>query len=311
MTGISPLQPGWTFQIWPAYRLEFKGRGTRLPNGEAELLLFLMSQPGRSFSAMEIAAAVYEHREDGGPEYSKSVIGKRIFDLRTRLRHAGIELRLKNPLTKQGLVYKRDSLRIVDSPRAMIERTGVRLRSRDDKAQASSTKQQEGPEPVSLPPGVKFHIHPVYCLEVEGVSVYPGEIQAEILMLLLSARGRVYSAREIARVVYAGRKGEMPAYAVQCVMAHIWNLRKLCRVAGIDLVLKSPDMTRGYLFVSVALNEKGRAELQRRRLAGAEDLPAKPRKKKAANDRQTDTSGWAFPERHERRRKPAHEQHRQ
>jgi hypothetical protein len=158
---------------------------------------------------------------------------------------------------------------------------------------------------------VKFHIHPVYCLEVEGVSVYPGEIQAEILMLLLSSRNRVYSAREIARVVYAGRKQEMPVYAVQCVMAHIWNLRKLCRVAGIELTVKHPGMTRGYTFVNVALTDKGRAELRRRNIVGAENLPAKSRQKKASDDRHADTSGWAFPERHERYSQPAREQRRQ
>jgi DNA-binding response OmpR family regulator len=313
MAGESPLPPGCTFRIWPTYRLSFRGREVRLPKGEAELLLFLMSQPGRSFSALEIANAVYAHREDGGPDLPKSTIGKRVFDLRTRFRHAGIDLRLKNPLTKTGVVYTRDSLRILETPKAMAERAGVRLgaRTETNAAPIALSEQPEGRDPVSLPPGVKFHIHPVYCLEVDGISVYPGEIQAEILMFLLSCRGRVYSAREIARAVYAGRPGETPTYAVQCVMAHIWNLRKLCRVAGIELTLKHPEMRFGYTFVSVALTDKGRAELRRRNVIGAENLPTKPRQKKAADNRHTDTSDWAFPERHERRCKQTHKQHRQ
>jgi DNA-binding response OmpR family regulator len=309
MTGESPLPAGCTFRIWPTYRLNFRGREVKLPKGEAELLLFLMSQPGRSFSVREIADAVYAHREDGGPDLPKSTIGKRIFDLRLRLRHAGIDLRVKNPMTKVGIVYSRDSLRILETPKAMAERAGVRLGMREEAH--SPPELREGKEPVSLPPGVKFHIHPVYCLEVEGVSIYPGEIQAEILMLLLSSRDRVYSAQEIAKAVYARRKQEMPTYATQCIMAHIWNLRKLCRVAGIELTLKQLGMTRGYTFVNIALTDKGRAELRRRAIAGAKNLPAKARQKQAADDRHTDTSGWAFPERHERRRKPAHEQHRQ
>ena len=66
------LPEGCRFRIWPEYAIEYKGRGYHPSPTEAEVLLLLMSQPYRYFSARELAEIIYEDREDGGPEWADS-----------------------------------------------------------------------------------------------------------------------------------------------------------------------------------------------------------------------------------------------
>ena len=122
----SPLPPGCTFRIWPTYRLDYLGRHVKLGRCEAVILLFLMSQPGRFFSALEIADAVYEDREDGGAE-RPGTIGVQIHFLKRKLHRAGIDLRLKSPFTKIGYAYL--GMTLLESPKRALERAGVRFHS--------------------------------------------------------------------------------------------------------------------------------------------------------------------------------------
>lgn len=122
----SPLPPGCKFWIWPKHRINYRGRWVRLGPGEASILLFLLSQPGRFFSALEIANAVYQDREDGGTE-STNTIGVQIHYLKRKMRHAGIDLRLKSPFTKIGYAFLGMSL--LESPKRAMERAGVRFHS--------------------------------------------------------------------------------------------------------------------------------------------------------------------------------------
>jgi DNA-binding winged helix-turn-helix (wHTH) protein len=122
----SPLPPGCTFRIWPTYRLDYRGRSVKLGQIQASILLFLMSQPGRFFSALEIANAVYEEQESGGPE-SANTIGVMIHFLKRKLRRAGIDLRLKSPFTKIGYAYL--GMTLIESPKKALERAGVRFHS--------------------------------------------------------------------------------------------------------------------------------------------------------------------------------------
>jgi hypothetical protein len=85
-----------------------------------------MSQPGRFFSALEIANAVYEEQENGGPE-SANTIGVMIHFLKRKLRRAGIDLRLKSPFTKIGYAYL--GMTLLESPKKTLERAGVRFHS--------------------------------------------------------------------------------------------------------------------------------------------------------------------------------------
>ena len=85
-----------------------------------------MSQPGRFFSALEIANAVYEEQESGGPE-SANTIGVMIHFLKRKLRRAGIDLRLKSPFTKIGYAYL--GMTLIESPKKALERAGVRFHS--------------------------------------------------------------------------------------------------------------------------------------------------------------------------------------
>jgi hypothetical protein len=123
----SPLPPGCKFRIWPTFRIDYLGRSVKLGRGEAMILLFLMSQPGRFFSAMEIAEAVYFDREDGGPDLPQSTIRTEIHFLRAKMRRAGIDLRLKSPFTKVGYAYL--GMLLMESPKKTLERSGVRFHS--------------------------------------------------------------------------------------------------------------------------------------------------------------------------------------
>ena len=120
----SPLPPGCKFRIWPTYRIDYLGRSVKLGRCEAVILLFLMSRPGRFFSALEIAAAVYEEREDGGPE-KPTTIGVQIHFLRAKMRRAGFDLRLKSPFTKVGYAFL--GMVPMESPKRALERAGVRF----------------------------------------------------------------------------------------------------------------------------------------------------------------------------------------
>ena len=121
----SPLPPGCRFYIWPRYRLEVGGRTAHLSPSQAEVLLLLLSASGRLFSALEIGETLYSQREDGGPEFAQNHVRKQIHDLVRRCRDAGIDLRLKNPLTSLGYAFM--GVGVLESPKAALERMGCRL----------------------------------------------------------------------------------------------------------------------------------------------------------------------------------------
>jgi hypothetical protein len=125
LIGKSPLPPGCRFYIWPRYRLEIGERAARLSPSQAEVLLLLMSAPGRLFSAREIAETLYVERDDGGPEFARNHVRKQVCDLLGRCRDAGIDLRLKNPLTSHGYAFM--GVGVMESPKAALARMGVRL----------------------------------------------------------------------------------------------------------------------------------------------------------------------------------------
>lgn len=125
MNGRSPLPAGCRFHIWPRYRLEIADRGAYLSPSQAEVLLLLMSVPGRLFSALEIGETLYAERENGGPEFAQNHVRKQIHDLVRRCRDAGIDLKLKSPLTSLGYAYA--GVSVLESPKAALERLGVRI----------------------------------------------------------------------------------------------------------------------------------------------------------------------------------------
>ena len=125
LTRKSPLPPGCRFYIWPRYRLEVGGRTAHLSPSQAEVLLLLLSAPGRLFLAREISETLYSERHDGGPEYAQNHVRKQICDMLGRCRDAGIELLLKNPLTSNGYAYM--GVGIMEAPGDALERMGIRL----------------------------------------------------------------------------------------------------------------------------------------------------------------------------------------
>ncbi len=176
-----------------------------------------------------------------------------------------------------------------------------------------------------LPPGVKFHIWPVYCLEVEGVRVYLPRIQAEILLFLMADPGRVYSGQEIADFIYADRENGGPQDARNVICILIMKLRERCLRDGVELRLKSEWSSRGYVFVGASLTDKARAKLESRAIITGllpivsrfvantakpvvKKVTKKPRKKERRIYRYEDTGNWTFPERHERYSQHAQEQ---
>jgi hypothetical protein len=125
LSGKSPLPAGCRFHIWPRYLLEVGDRAVYLSPSQAEVLLLLLSVPGRIFSALEIGDTLYSERENGGPEFAQNHVRKQVHDLVKRCRDAGIDLRLKNPLTNWG--YSFMGVDVLESPKATLERMGVRL----------------------------------------------------------------------------------------------------------------------------------------------------------------------------------------
>lgn len=125
MSGKSPLPAGCRFYIWPRYVLEIGGRVACLSPSQAEVFLLLLSAPGRLFSAMEIGDTLYSERENGGPEFAQNHVRKQVHDLVRRCRDAGIDLKLKNPLTNWGYAFM--GVGMLESPKTTLERMGVRL----------------------------------------------------------------------------------------------------------------------------------------------------------------------------------------
>jgi hypothetical protein len=96
---------------------------------QAEVLLLLMSSPGKLFLSSEIAETLYSERRDGGPEFDKSHVRKQVFDMIERCRDAGIDLRLKNPLTRYGYAFM--GVVVMESPKAVLEKSGMRFGAND------------------------------------------------------------------------------------------------------------------------------------------------------------------------------------
>lgn len=179
--------------------------------------------------------------------------------------------------------------------------------------------------PWRLPKNVKFYIVPRHVLIVDGVPVLLTRAQADILLLLMSNAGRRYMAHEIMGEVYSHREDggtiDSNAIAVQ-----IWNIRKRCAEAGVELPLKAPNNAQGYVFSTVSLNAKGRrkarqvaasilsgvAALPKARTRGAAKIAGTVRKIRGkrkplclgqkASDTNTPDNGWAVPARVERHR---------
>jgi hypothetical protein len=116
------LPEGCRFLIWPEYAVEYKGRGYYPSPTEAEVLLLLMSQSYRYFSSREIAEIIYEHREDGGPEWADTGVKTIIHKIRVDGHRAGIEFLLKNPLNEKG--YRFFGMRLAEGPLMSLKRLG-------------------------------------------------------------------------------------------------------------------------------------------------------------------------------------------
>lgn len=125
MSGKSPLPAGCRFHIWPRYVLEIGDRVAYLSPSQAEVLLLLLSAPGRLFSALEIGDTLYSERENGGPEFAQNHVRKQVHDLVRRCRDAGIDLKLKSPVTSLGYAFM--GVRAMESPKAPMERIVGRL----------------------------------------------------------------------------------------------------------------------------------------------------------------------------------------
>lgn len=116
------LPEGCRFRIWPEYAIEYRGRGYHPSPTEAEVLLLLMSQQHRYFSARELAELLYEDRVDGGPEWADTGVKTLIHRIRVNGHRAGIEFVLKNPLNEKG--YRFFGMRLAESPLMSLKRLG-------------------------------------------------------------------------------------------------------------------------------------------------------------------------------------------
>lgn len=172
-----------------------------------------------------------------------------------------------------------------------------------------------------LPVGVKFQIWPRYVLSVDGIEVRLSRYRAEILLLLMSRPGRLFTTREIAQAIYWDRDDGGAWSSFSVIPTQVCGVLRACRDAGIDLRLKRPGAAHGYAFVGVGLtaqSEDGATAAEARletsadmavrvsrRIAQDPDAgksPGRPRKPKTglAVIRHPGTDGWTFPERYER-----------
>ena len=148
MISASPLPEGLKFYIWPNYRVEFLGAKVRITPTQAEILMLLLSKPGKLFSTNEITEAVYGHREDGGPDNGGNTIRKTILDLTIRLRDGGIDMKLKNPLSYFS--YGLWSVALCEPRKVTLERLGVTFEDKHAQRKAEKERRKANREKRKL-----------------------------------------------------------------------------------------------------------------------------------------------------------------
>ena len=114
MTGRSPLPDGCEFYLYPRYRVFFCGSRETLSRAEGQILVLLMSKPGRYFMTKEIASEIYWYRRDGGPLTATNSIAVQIFHMREKFRRARIRLLLKNPASQHGYMFR--GMELIEQP---------------------------------------------------------------------------------------------------------------------------------------------------------------------------------------------------
>lgn len=120
------LPANMQFFIWPKYNLIVEGLHVRLRRSEAELLLFLMSHPGRRFSSREISSDLYRDRENGGPTW-ENTISVQITHAKAAFRAVGMVLDLKAKGQFQGYTFHEDSITLLPETRAELVRRKAEL----------------------------------------------------------------------------------------------------------------------------------------------------------------------------------------
>ncbi len=113
------LPPGVKFFIWPAYCREVEGVRVYLPKVRAEILLFLMSDPGRVYSGKEISDFIYFDRENGGPQHAPNTICIHMMKLQEHCLREGVELQLKSEWSSRGYVFI--GARLTDKAREKLD----------------------------------------------------------------------------------------------------------------------------------------------------------------------------------------------
>lgn len=122
-----------------------------------------------------------------------------------------------------------------------------------------------------LPEGCRFHIWPRYRVRFHGRWVRLSDGEGEILLLLMSKPGQVFSTQEIAAEVYWHRPDGGPSRAVRVIPKQIFDMRAKFRKVGIDLLLKSPVTKMGYVFRGMEMIERpAHPARERRQLVAAE-----------------------------------------
>lgn len=123
----------------------------KLSRVEGEILMLLMSRPGRYFMSKEIVSEIYWWCPNGGSLGASDSLAVQVCRIRKKFRRAGIDLLVKNPASQHGYMF--GGMKLIELPAHPVrERPQLAAAGKSRDRSRASVSRKCVIRPVNSPP---------------------------------------------------------------------------------------------------------------------------------------------------------------